>query len=386
MSKKNMIEHFSIIRDPRVNRTRKHKLIDILVIAVCGFLCKCETWVDIEEYGLSNIDWLTKILKLENGIPSHDTFGRVFQKIDPIFFNKAFYAWVKDHFEINDGEVIAIDGKYFRATASDGNSIPRPRDTLGSVNAWATKAGVALAQKRADFQNCSEIKVFRELIGIIDVKNCTVTMDAAGCNSETLNAVVDKGGDYCVTLKKNQKIIYRESSDLFDRNKDNIDFFETSNKGHDREENRKYESLNIDDDFKVLLEKRAQRKGTGHIKKIKSITRVTSIRKSRYKSSSQERYYLSSLNANAEELASIIRSHWHIENKLHWTLDVAFNEDKSTVRRGNGSENMSLLRKFCLNLIKKETSSKRSVNGKRLKCCWQKEYLLKVIYGTVLEI
>lgn len=382
MPKKSMIEHFSVIPDHRVNRTKKHSLLDILVISVCGFICKCETWVDIEEYGLANYGWLKTFLPLKHGIPSHDTFGRVFAKIDPDYFNKVFQRWVIDTFDITDGEIISIDGKYFRGTASDGNSVSRPKEIRGTVNAWATIAGVALAHKRTNFKDKTEQKVFKELIDILEVKGCIVTMDAAGCHSETVNTVLDKGGDFCVALKRNQKTMYRNIQEVFERNKDQIDVFETSEKGHGRIEKRSYYSVNVDSTFQDLLLKRSKQRDTVPWKKITSVTKVISERSTKDKSSVEERYYLSSLPADAKRLGHIIRSHWHIENKLHWCLDVAFEEDRSTVRSGYGSENMSLLRKFCLNLIKKENTSKRSVNGKRLKCCWQREYLLKVLYGV----
>ena len=384
MAKKSMIEHFSIIKDPRIDRTKKHKLIDILVIAVCGFLSKCETWVDIEDYGNSNLEWLNSFLHLDNGIPSHDTFGRVFSKIDPIEFNKVFYGWVKDNFEIKDGEIICIDGKYMRATASDGNTTKRSKDIKGTVNAFASNAGIALAQKKTNFRDMTEMKVFKELIEIIDVKSCIVTMDAAGCHAETLNAVTHRGGDYSVALKKNQKVMYRNVEDLFKRNEKSIQEKTTVNKEHGRQERRTYQCVNVDEKYKEMLVKRFKQRKTGLIEKIGSITKVISWRKTKDKERLDERYYLSSLSSDVEKLSSVIRSHWHIENRLHWTLDVAFEEDQSTARKGDACENMSLLRKFCFNLLKKE-ESKKSINRKRLKCSWEKNYLLKVLYEQVVE-
>lgn len=312
-----MIEHLSVVPDPRINRTKKHKLIDILVIAVCGLVCKCETWVDIEEYGHANIEWLQTFLTLNYGIPSHDTFGRVFALIDHDQFTKAFQDWVKDNFNITEGEIISIDGKYLRGTASDGNTVKRPKDIKGTVNAWASKAGVALAQKQTDFKDKTEQKVFKQMIEILDVKGSVVTMDAAGCHSETVNLVLDKGGDYCVALKKNQKVMYRNIQDVFDRKLAECNFFETREKGHGRVDIRSYQSVELDQKFLILLEKRNKQRHSTPWKKISSVTKVTSERVSKDKKTLEERFYISSLPADAERLGEVIRSHWNIENKLH---------------------------------------------------------------------
>jgi hypothetical protein len=199
-----MIDCFKEVKDPRIDRTKKHHLLDILVIAVTGVLSKCDSWVEIEDFGNVNIEWLKSFLKLENGIPSHDTFSRVFSMINPDLFQKAFQSWVRANFKIEKGEIISIDGKYFKASAKDMPNNKGHRKLLGTINAWASGAGVALAQKKADFDKNSEKKVCRELIELMDVEDCIITMDAAGCDAQTLNKVIEGKGDYCVTIKKNQ--------------------------------------------------------------------------------------------------------------------------------------------------------------------------------------
>ena len=175
MSQKSLLEHFKIVTDPRKDRTKKHNLIDIIVIAVCGMICSCETWVDIEEYAYSKEEWLRLFLELPGGIPSHDTFGRVFSLINPVEFQQAFYDWTKSVVEITEGEVISMDGKYFRSSLTKAGD---PRSVIGMVSAWASNAGVALASKKADFKKSGEKQVYKELIDLLDLKGCIVTMDA----------------------------------------------------------------------------------------------------------------------------------------------------------------------------------------------------------------
>lgn len=385
MGNKTMMEHFSCLKDPRIHRTKKHNLLDIVVLAVCGMLSKCETWVDIEEYALSREEWFKKFLDLENGIPSHDTFGRVFQLLDPLEFQKCFYDWTKNIFNIEEGEIISLDGKFINGTAEhEGGKSPRKK-LIGTVNAWASRAGVVLAQKRMDFESKNEIQVYRELIDFLDLKGHIVTMDAAGCHAETTNKIIEKGGDFCVTLKQNQKVMLKNIKEVFERNPSEVDVFEIQEKGHGRREIRKSFSINVDDYFKQWLRKREEQRHLIKWQGIRSITRIESMRLIRGEEKFETRYILSSLEANAEKVLKVARSHWEIENKLHWVLDVTFDEDHSRVRKGHGAENLSLLRKLALNLVKKEKTSKRSMNGKRLKCSWDPAYLLKTLSGASLN-
>lgn len=380
MAKQSLIDHFMVITDPRINRTKKHNLIDIIVIAVCGVICSCETWVDIEEYAYSKEDWFKTFLELPGGVPSHDTFGRVFSLIDPIEFQKAFYEWTKSVITITDGEIISMDGKYFRSSLTKAGD---PRSVIGMVSAWASKAGVALAQKKADFKKSGEKKIYKDLIEILDLKGCIVTMDAYGCHADITNRIVAKGGDFVVALKKNQGILLKEVEKIFCSDK-KIKSYETQEKSHGRLERRICRSvkfnINSIQDVDIKAIKRFK-----DWNGIESITEIKSERTLNGKTSHQTRYYISSLNPKPEKLLDTIRSHWGVENKLHYVLDVAFDEDHCRVRTGHGGENLAVIRRLALNLIRQEKTSKRSVNGKRLKCSWTNDYLLKVIKGMNLN-
>lgn len=377
---KSLIDHFLIVSDPRINRRKKHNLIDIIVIAICGVICSCETWVDIEEYGLSKEDWFKQFLELPGGIPSHDTFGRVFSLIDPTEFQKAFYEWTKSVIKITEGEIIAMDGKYFRSSLTKAGD---PRSVIGMVSAWASNAGVALAQKKADFKKSNEKKIYKDLISILEIKGCIVTMDAYGCHADITNEIIKKNGDFAVGLKRNQKILYSEVEKIFKDSK-NIKQVETSEKSHGRFEKRTCKALNFDLSNIADVSKKALKRFKTW-EGVRSVVEIVSNRKLNGRSSTQTRYYITSLKADPGKLLHVIRSHWEVENKLNYVLDVAFDEDHSRVRIGHAAENLAVIRRLALNLLRQEKTSTRSVNGKRLKCSWTNEYLLKVIKGMSLD-
>jgi len=381
MSKKvSLMEAFKIVIDPRINRTKKHKLLDIIVVAVCGTIASCDTWVEIEDFGNERLDWLRSFLELPNGIPSHDTFGRVFAVLDPLEFQKAFYNWTRSVFNISEGEIIAIDGKFFNATDNfDANREKRSKTLLGTVNAWATNAGVALAQKKIDCQKKNEQIIMRDLIDFLYLENCIVTMDAAGSHAQTVNKIIDKGGDYCVPLKNNQRKILEQAKLVFGRAPE-VSTYSTKESGHGRVEEREATSINFDDSFYAWWEHRIKKiHAMEKWKGLKSVTRIVSKRITKTGSSIEIKYYVSSLNADAKKILNIVRSHWRIENSLHWTMDLVFNEDRSTIRNGYSSENMSLLRKFALNILKHDKSENKSINRKRLKASLNQQYIVKLL-------
>lgn len=374
-----LIDHFSMVSDPRLNRQKKHNLIDIIVIAICGVICSCETWVDIEEYGITKFHWFKNFLELPNGIPSHDTFGRVFSLLNPQEFQKAFQDWTRATFEITSGEIISLDGKYFKSSYQETG---KHRSILGMVSAWATNAGVGLACKKADFKKEGEKKVFKELIEILELNGCIVTMDAYGCHSQITNRIVEKKGDFLVALKKNQKTMLNQLEGLLENQKGDV--FETQNKGHGRSEKRICKAVTIPDETLEMINRKISRDGRSKEgwKCLRSVCKITSERTSNGITKIETRFYISSLEANAEKMLTVARSHWNVENKLHYLLDVAFDEDHCRVRKDNAGENMAILRRLALNLLKGEKTSKRSVNGKRLKSGWDNEYLVKVIAGA----
>ena len=353
---KSIIEHFSIINDPRINRHKRYKLIDIIVISVCGIISGCETFVDIENYGNSKLEWLKTMLELPNGIPSHDTIGRVFSLMNALEFQKAFYEWTQTLVNLS-GEIINIDGKYIRASHGASNN---KLSIFGMVNAWASTAGISLAQLRTDYEKKSEKQAFKDIISFLELEGALVTMDANGCTAEIANTITRKKGDYVIGLKKNQKSIYNQVEKIFLESK-NCDVYETSNKGHGRIENRVCFALNLKADFLHFLNKKTTQRQTDHWEKLKSVCKIESTRLIKGKKTKEVRYYISSCNANAEIMLNAARSHWGVENNLHWHLDVSFNEDNCRVRNGFAGENLALIRQLALNLLKQEKSTKKSV-------------------------
>ncbi len=386
VKKTSLIEYFSVISDPRMGNKNKHELLDIIVIAICGVICSCNTFVDIEEFGKSKLKWFNNFLKLPNGIPSHDTFGRVFSLISPDELQRAFYEWTQGlSKELNLKEqVIHVDGKFIKASKGATTVGSTGKKTFfGMVNAWPSSAGIALAQRRTDYQKNNEVLATRELLKILNLESCTVTMDAASCQPETTNIIVEKKGDFLVALKKNQRKLHSSVVTIFEEEKVTKDVYETKNEGHGRKESRKCSVVKFKKSFLTDLSKRSLEIGRPEWKNLRCACRVDLERIVKGKKSKEVRYYLSSKKINAKKMLHLMRSHWEVENKLHWVLDVAFNEDASRVRQGFAGENLAVIRQLSLNLIRQEKTSKRSINGKRLKCSWQNDYLERVVLGMV---
>lgn len=369
-----------MVPDPRMDRTKKHKLIDIIVMTICGLICKSETWTEIADYAESNEEWFRKFLELPGGIPSHDTFGRVFSLIDPMEFQKAFYEWTQSIVNISEGEIIALDGKYNKSSLT----IPGERRSItGMVSAWASDAGVALAQMKTDFLKTGEKKVYKDLLDFLNIKGCIITIDAYGCHQDITDKIIEKGGDFVIALKKNQRVLHDEVQKLFNESSEIEEYFEMIDKAHGRKERRICRSIFYDTSW--VQGHRNAMKRLHEWYGIISVIEIKSERTINYRTSYQTRYYISSLLPDAKKMLHIIRSHWGIENKLHYALDVSFDEDHSRVRLGHAAENFSSARRLALNLIRQETTLNRSINRKRLMCLWKQDYLLKVLKGMTLE-
>lgn len=376
-----MIESFSVISDPRVGGRCEHNLLDVLVISVCGMLSGCDSFVGIEEYAKIKREWFEGFLELKGGIPSHDTIGRIFSILDPVEFQKAFYEWARSIPDLDD-KIISLDGKYIRSSHGASNN---RRSIFGMVNAFASNAGVALAQLRTDYEKRDEKQAFRDLLNFLEVKGSLVTMDANGAHADIVNIVIDKGGDYLVGLKRNQRSLLSAVEKDFETQE--VDRFETKNRGHGREEIRLCESIELSENLLRDLDAKNRKRRAKMWKGLKSACRITSTRILKGKTSTEVRYYLTSRGADAEQLLKAARSHWSIENKFHWVLDVAFNEDACRVRIGHAAENMARLRQFALNILKLHPKGKRknSIKTKRQKCGWDDGYLLEVIQGMTSE-
>lgn len=367
-----IVTYFSNLSDPRVLGRTQHKLIDIITIAVCAVISGANGWVEIETYGKSKQSWFERFLELPNGIPTQYTFRRVFIALSPDELESCFLQWVKAMFTVANGQVVPIDGKTLRGS-HDRSAGKAP---IHMVSAWASENGICLGQIKTEDKS-NEITAIPELIKRLDLQDCTVTIDAMGCQTAIAEEIVNKGADYILALKGNQSNL-RDNVQLFFEDakqsgfKDiSYDDYETIDGEHGRIETRKIAAVS---ELNWL-------QGKEKWKGLTSIIMVDSEREVNDERSQETRYYISSLGADAHLLADSIRSHWGIENSLHWRLDVGFREDECRIRKGNGARNFAVLRHIALNLLNQEKTMKTGVKPKRLRAGWDNEYLRKVING-----
>lgn len=366
-------EHFGQVTDPRLDRTKEHKLIDIITIALCAVICGAEGWTDIENFGNSKLPWLKTFLELPNGIPSHDTFGRVFSLLDAQQFQKAFYEWVWAINEIVQGQIINIDGK--RLGGSQDKSLGKR--AIYMVSAWAEENELVLGQRKVDAKS-NEITAIPELLKILAISGCIVTIDAIGTQTQIAQTIRDAQAEYVLSVKENQGHLFEDISVLFAVDQaDNFKYasfehHQTINKGHGRIEIRECWSTSNPAYLNLI---RGQENWSG----LQSIAMVACTRILAGKETKTLRYYISSLPSDAKRLLHIVRRHWAIENELHWVLDVALNEDHSRVRKDQAPENLAVLRHIALNLLKQEKTAKGGIHAKQLQAAWNDDYLLKVL-------
>ena len=367
-----ILEHFSALTDPRVHLKTSHKLIDIVVITICGTICGADNWTEIVRYGRIKHQWLKKLLELPNGIPSHDTFGRVFSLLSPEEFQRCFLSWIQAVFTITDGQVIAIDGKKLR------HSYDRSKDksAIHMVSAWASDNGLTLGQVKTE-EKSNEITAIPELLELLEIKGCIVTIDAMGCQRKIAAQTVDKEADYVLALKGNQGTLSEDVSLFFSDAIENkfkdidFDYHETVDGGHGRVEIRRHWAVSDID----WLDQKQDWKG------LKTIGMVESERHIDEKVSVEKRFFIASISKDAELLGKAVREHWGIENKVHWVLDVAFHEDDSRIRKGNAAENLAVIRHIGLNLLRSEKSQKVGIKAKRKMAGWDNSYLQKILEG-----
>ena len=361
-----LISIFGSVEDPRSHINQLHDLVDILVIGIISVICGAETWKQMADFACSKEEFLKKFLKLENGIPSDDTINRVFSAIDSNQFENCFIEWVNSISEITKGQVIAIDGKTLCGAKSKGVKSP-----VHMVSAWANENNLVLGQVRVNDKS-NEITAIPELLDKLMIQGNIITIDAMGTQTDIAEKIIKKEADYILAVKENQKQLLEEIKDEFKFAKE-IEIDTNIDIGHGRIETRK---CSVISNF-LFIENIGQKwKNLNQVIKIESIREFKNSDKPIEKAT---RYYISSLENNANEYQKNIRSHWGIENKLHWILDVGFSEDSSRKRNKNAAQNYSVLLKIALNLIKNEKTEKQGIAGKRLKAGWNENYLLKVL-------
>jgi len=369
-----IIEHFTAVTDPRIQKKIKHKLIDIITISICASICGANDWVSVEQYGKAKLDWFKSFLELRNGIPSHDTFGRIFSVLQIDEIESCFLSWIQTVSTMTAGQVVAIDGKTLRGSYDTANS----KAALHLVSAWASESGVTLGQVKTE-EKSNEITAIPELLDLLEIPGCIVTIDAMGCQKDIAEKIIDKNADYVLALKGNQKNLYEDVQKYFDEYLKNsfqnlpIETMTTVDGDHGRIETRNYY---LTSDINWL-------QGKENWKGLKSIGMVISETDKGGSISTHTRYYINSIGTVGEQsiqqFSNAVRKHWGIENNVHWVLDVAFREDGSRMRKGNSAAIFSILRHVALNLLNKEKTLKVGTNTKRLKAGWDNQYLFKVL-------
>lgn len=360
--------HFRRLEDPRVERSRRHSLHDILLLGLCALLCGAESFVDMEDFGKAQRAWLSQWLELPNGIPSHDTFGRVFAALDPGQFAEAFTQWTQGVRQSLAGEIVAVDGKTLRRSGGGG------RSPVHLVSAWAAGNRLVLGQLRTA-EKSNEITAVPELLRRLELAGCIVTLDALGCQKAIAREIHEADADYVLALKANHEALHAEIARFLDDALDHpahlpqASRHQSVEKDHGRIETRRCLCTG-------QLDWLAER---GKWPALRSVAVVEAERILGGKTTRERRYYLSSLAPKAPALARAIRNHWGIENSLHWVLDVALREDDCRVRTGHAATNLATLRHLALNLLRQETTKKRGVRGKQKNAAWDHRYLLKLL-------
>jgi predicted transposase YbfD/YdcC len=362
--------HFGGLKDHRASHQIEHKLIDMIIITICATISGADDWKAIAEYGVAKYDLLKTFLELPNGIPSHDTFNRLFSRLKPEELQRCFIGWTQAVHQVTEGELLNIDGKNLRGAKEPGNS----RSLIYMVSVWSASHHLVLGQKKVDWKS-NEITAIPPLLEMLAIRGCLVSIDAMGCQTEIAKTIIAEGADYVLALKKNQGNLYEDVTQLFTAAQKqyfkNIEHqsHSTVEKGHGRSERRSYWVMG---NTEYLI-------GAENWVGLKSIGMVESERNINGKISIEQRYYLLSIEPNVQRFAQSVRSHWSIENQLHWMLDVGFSEDKVQSYQGYSAENLAVIRHLGINLLSRDKKSQVGMKTKRLKAGWDDNYLIETL-------
>lgn len=362
--------HFGELKDPRAAHSIEHQLIDILIISICATICGANDWEAIAQYGRTKQEWLKTWLELPNGIPSADTFNRVFARLKPEELQKCFMGWMQAVQNVTEGELLNIDGKTLRGAKESGNSC----SLIHMVSVWSASQRLVLGQTKVS-EKSNEITAIAPLLELLAIRGCLVSIDAMGCQTEIAKTSVEQGADYVLALKGNQGDLHTDVAQLFTsarkQNFRNIEhqFHSTVSKGHGRIETRRYWTMG---NTEYLI---GAHKWSG----LKSIGMVESQREMNGKVSIEQRYYILRIQSDVQRFATAIRSHWSIENQLHWILDVCFGEDAAQSCSGYSAENLAVIRHIGINLLSRDKESKVGVKTRRLQAGWDDHYLKTVL-------
>ena len=368
-----VLRYLEQVEDFRMNRTKLHSLVDILFVTICAVICGADGWAEVALFGRSKLEWLRRFVPLANGIPSHDTFGRVFARLDPLQLEQCFRQWMAALAEATEGRLVAIDGKTIRRSFDQATG----KKAVHMVSAWCEANHLVLGQLATE-EKSNEITAIPRLLEMLDVRHAVVTIDAMGCQTEIAQAIVDQKADYALAVKPNQPTLFDGISNFFiDHLEDDfarvqVSRHETHEKGHGREETRTYYVCAVPENLPD---------GT-RWPKLQAIGVAINNTTCDGKETSDVRYYILSKRLTGGQFAAAVRGHWSIENNLHWQLDVTFKEDESRIRKGHADANFSILRRSALSLLKNNKARKVGVKNKRLVAALDENYLMEVLLGT----